>query len=128
MRRSDLTLTSFDCGLQKLVHRVSKVISLSVKPHDTTNSITSTPDHEISLLHCLLIVRVASSFQEVSHHHVALCLWTSIQLGLRSLTKSTYNLFVMPNEWFFFHWNAAELLSNELRSVQVHDLSFILPG
>ena len=69
--KSNLALTSFDCGLQKsskLVHKVSKVSSLSFKPYDTTRSIPSSPDHEISFLHCLLSDRDASSQSRMFSH------------------------------------------------------------
>ena len=69
--KSNLALTSFTCGLQNssnLVHNISKVMSLSVKPHETTRSIPSSPDHEISFLHCLLSERVASSHSRMFSH------------------------------------------------------------
>ena len=69
--KSNRALTSFDCGLQKssnLVHNVFKVSSQSVKPHDTTKSIPSSPDHDMSFLHCLVSDRVASSQSKMFSH------------------------------------------------------------
>ena len=69
--KSNRALTSFDCGLQKssnLVHNVFKVSSLLVKPHDTTKSIPSSPDHDMSFLHCLVSDRVASSQSKMFSH------------------------------------------------------------
>ena len=69
--KSNRALTSLDCGLQKssnLVHNVAKVRALSVKPHDTTKSIPSSPDHAMSFLHCLVSDRVASSQSKMFSH------------------------------------------------------------
>ena len=71
MSKSNRALTSFDCGLQKssnLVHNVAKVRSLSVKPHDTTKSIPSSPDHAMSFLHCLVSDSIASSQSKMFSH------------------------------------------------------------
>ena len=43
-------------------------MSLLVKPHETTRSIPSSSDHEISFLHCLLSERVASSHSWMFSH------------------------------------------------------------
>ena len=65
--RLNLALTLFACGLQNSSNLVHKV-SLSVKSHETTKSISSSPDHAISFLHCLLSDRVVSLQSKIFSH------------------------------------------------------------
>ena len=110
MSKSNLACTSFACGLQNssnLFHNVSKVRSPSVKPHDTTKSIPSSPDHEISFLHYLLSEGVASShsrmFSHFSFHFWNL--WYNPSFTIQSiLGPSMYGTNVCPSwgmDWSF---------------------------